>query len=384
MRGTSPMRRTILLTVVLFSTLTCVSANAAVVWDADFYQFRYEIKQNGGTFYLFSSQWFEYMNDVESLYDDPGSYSGTASGDLDGFPDPVPGEIRMRAMAKGPDGGISLPNGLLVKAFSEIVPSGLNVSHGVDVDQSVISLITRRFSVGGNGPYRIEADLNGVVNFHDFGSTNFQGSHSVGGTIELLEAPLGNWDNAQVVAGFPLILTEGTRDVSAVVTLNTSAKYQFKVVLNIETNLVNLLLGEPPTVMGSIPAGNYKVGSTDSPMVLSAIIYDPNQDGDGDGVPDAIDNCPGASNPNQDDEDSDGFGNACDNCPFNYNPAQGDADGDGIGDLCDLGLSDAIRGLQVLAGLKPSLGGGLADVNGDGKLGFQEVIFALQNAAGLR
>lgn len=71
-------------------------------------------------------------------------------------------------------------------------------------------------------------------------------------------------------------------------------------------------------------------------------------DGDGDGTPDAGDNCPLVSNPDQLDTDSDEIGNACDadddgdgaadagdNCPLNSNPDQADFDLDGIGDVCD-------------------------------------------------
>ncbi len=76
-------------------------------------------------------------------------------------------------------------------------------------------------------------------------------------------------------------------------------------------------------------------------------------DGDGDGVPDATDNCPAVANPAQTDTDNDGIGDACDstpngpdddgdgvadsrdNCPTVSNANQLDSDGDGIGDACD-------------------------------------------------
>ena len=48
---------------------------------------------------------------------------------------------------------------------------------------------------------------------------------------------------------------------------------------------------------------------------------------DGDGVPDATDNCPSDSNANQADGDHDGIGDVCDRCP---NDAQNDIDKDGV------------------------------------------------------
>jgi hypothetical protein len=57
-------------------------------------------------------------------------------------------------------------------------------------------------------------------------------------------------------------------------------------------------------------------------------------DGDGDGVPDDLDNCPDVANPDQTDTDGDGVGDACDNCPGVANFDQADSNHDGIGDAC--------------------------------------------------
>lgn len=58
-------------------------------------------------------------------------------------------------------------------------------------------------------------------------------------------------------------------------------------------------------------------------------------DADGDGVADAIDNCPSVKNPDQANEDGDRYGDACDPCPPVADDAFVDSDGDGIDDQCD-------------------------------------------------
>jgi len=56
---------------------------------------------------------------------------------------------------------------------------------------------------------------------------------------------------------------------------------------------------------------------------------------DGDGIPDAYDNCPYIDNPLQEDVDADSVGDVCDNCLDTPNHDQSDNDGDGDGDMCD-------------------------------------------------
>jgi len=78
---------------------------------------------------------------------------------------------------------------------------------------------------------------------------------------------------------------------------------------------------------------------------------------DGDGIPNAADNCPLARNVGQHDEDGDRFGDSCDDCPVLAQSVQSDVGeinalqfGDGIGDACDPRPS---RDGDVVADLHP-------------------------------
>jgi hypothetical protein len=334
-----------LILTLSFLLLLAPGAGHAINWHADFQTFRYAVDKNGGSFIYSPSLYFRLSSATSVLLHNPiqgayADYDGTALGDLVEFPDPIPGAIRLRGMAKGPEGGISPPSGLLVQAFTEILPSHLGVDHGVDTEQKVVCWVTRRFSAKNSGSYIIEATLDGVVNFNDFGSGfPFLGTHSVGGTVEVI-GTLDEWNTIFSVASFPL--SEAHRDGGSEISLETNAEYELKAVLNIETKVLNYDY-KSRVVAGALPAGDYKVGETGAPMVLSAVIYDPTQDADEDGVPDAIDNCPTAYNPDQTDDDADGVGDACDNCPTHYNPDQADNDDDGHGDVCDLCPNDPLK-----------------------------------------
>ena len=60
---------------------------------------------------------------------------------------------------------------------------------------------------------------------------------------------------------------------------------------------------------------------------IGVIVDDDTSDVDGDGIPDAMDNCVNNPNPDQVDEDADGLGDACDQCPLD---PENDYDGDGL------------------------------------------------------
>ncbi len=83
------------------------------------------------------------------------------------------------------------------------------------------------------------------------------------------------------------------------------------------------------------PFSSTKAGNT---VISNSAVICP--DGDGDGIPDANDNCPAVHNPDQNDVDSDNTGDLCDNCWQISNPDQNDLDTDGIGDECECSRSN--------------------------------------------
>lgn len=81
-------------------------------------------------------------------------------------------------------------------------------------------------------------------------------------------------------------------------------------------------------------------------------------DRDNDSVPDAIDNCPDASNPDQSDFDQNGKGDVCDLCT---DGGADDIDGDGIPDGCDgcIGRGEDVDGDHIDDGCDQCIGNGM-------------------------
>jgi hypothetical protein len=73
-------------------------------------------------------------------------------------------------------------------------------------------------------------------------------------------------------------------------------------------------------------------------------------DVDGDGVANAVDNCPTTANADQGNEDGDALGDPCDPCPIDPTTPPSDPDGDGVSDSCDPRPTQAGDSILVFEG----------------------------------
>jgi hypothetical protein len=105
---------------------------------------------------------------------------------------------------------------------------------------------------------------------------------------------------------------------------------------------------------------------------------------DGDGVDNAVDNCPTTANPDQDNEDGDRFGDACDPCPP-YADAMPvvDTDLDGVSDACDPNPTIPTETITRFEGFAHAPTTGLRDGNWTFSGGAAHVTSTLNELSGL-
>ena len=149
--------------------------------------------------------------------------------------------------------------------------------------------------------------------------------------------------NQYILTGSTASWGAGGTDAFGVLSLDANGNFpgcQYVKVVNLSVS-VSSLTASSPSLTTSTPTLTTRTSGNESnisltigtaPLTETVICL---LDTDGDGVPDASDNCPSVYNPGQEDQDHDGIGNACDNCPTVANASQTDADRDGVGNACD-------------------------------------------------
>ena len=280
------MNRIISYSIVVLLAFSIANAKADIIWQNDYDQFRYGINKNGGIFYYYvppvthyssrqGTEAFAY-NPFQGQFDPFDSVAYVEFVEF-GRSD-IPGQITLKALAEGPDGGQNPKDGLTVQASAEIIPEGLNGDHGVQLEQDVTSFITREFIVDKDATYTVQSDLAGVVDFDTFNNSDFyKGTYTLSAEVDLEEiVNVGGEDEIRKVSGFPLVLNEATRTRTAKASLSVKNSqqldivYRLKVVIRIQSVLRNII--EPGTIVAGPISGTYNIGDENSPLRLTATL----------------------------------------------------------------------------------------------------------------
>jgi hypothetical protein len=211
----------------------------------------------------------------------------------------------------------------------------------VDIQQRVLTFVTRKFEVDIDGVYSLETLLSGLSGLPDsfntfYNQADHRAFYSISAAVSL-ELVVYDDNLYEMMPGFPVQLSLGNPSQTIEVALATQTDlfkavgYQLRVTLAMEAEVDNFL-GRDYSIQGVLD-DHYQVGTSDAPIELRAVFTDPNgQDSDEDGVPDSLDNCPDEPNPDQADEDGDGVGDACDGCPQDPDKSDPGACGCGVPD----------------------------------------------------
>ncbi|MDG2334387.1 MAG: hypothetical protein P8Q97_09215 [Myxococcota bacterium] len=170
----------------------------------------------------------------------------------------------------------------------------------------------------------------------------------LGATIAQMVDPVGGRTLGLAVGAPKALGLVGTPDAGAIAVLQVDPLAGFSLVQAIDQASgevpqaygigISTMLGQSIAFLDVSGDGLPEVfvdAAKDAVGTISGIYESQILDGDEDGVPDVVDNCPALRNTDQQDSDNDGVGDLCDNCRDILNPDQGDDDFDQVGDACE-------------------------------------------------
>jgi hypothetical protein len=286
---------------------------------------------------------------------------GTAQADAAGA---AAGSFRVPATPGGPGQVVRFSSGLqTVTVAFEVIPR-IKVTPGSVVRGETVDVSLRGYAAGETVRIRWR---NAAGGFIELGTATMSSTGSKNVPVIVPEwAPIGGnavrGDGPQFRAQTNAVTVldastpSPTATATPTVTVTETATATETVTATVtETSTATGTATETSTATETATATETVIATgtaTSTVTVTATATVDPN-DLDGDGVPNADDNCPGAANRTQVDADDDGLGNPCDDTPFGgdadsdgvpdafdncvsvANSGQADADRDGIGDACD-------------------------------------------------
>ncbi|WP_300674618.1 choice-of-anchor U domain-containing protein [Desulfoluna sp.] len=285
----------ILTTILALLMLTTGLAQSNVNWVHDTDQtnsFVFAVEKNGGTFVYLPTNYFKpgvqaverkAYNESQGEFD---PYNAIAEGEILEFGTSFGGELRMHALAMGPDqdenfNPASPANGLKVQAFAQILPDlTMNPNLGMDITQEVTTWSTRWFTVDEELVYELRAQLGGTVSFDEFFiSSRYHATKIIGAEITLealvvsttgsiisLESVFSEMVDFEAPVARNLILSPTTSS-------DQQITYQLKTRVYLKSEVTNFDWNTS-IITGGID-GTFNLGTPESPIALTATIAKP-------------------------------------------------------------------------------------------------------------
>jgi hypothetical protein len=248
-------------------------------------------------------------------------------------------------------GGLRIAAAGLVEARSGALAPSSVVARSLGRLEMAGTILADGGGVGGGEGGLVQLIADGALEVAGLVTSNARNLASVGGTVELVGCEVATAPAARLRAlgaeGAILVQTGGTASLAG----SFQAGDRIEVVYPVN--------GSAPALLGAFSPAPVLAPSS-GPAACSGC---GGPDADGDGVPDACDNCPSVPNPGQRDADGDGFGDACD-CDF---------DGDGRCTQADLALWTA----DQATGVDPGRG---TDMNADGVVDLRDYLLFVRSA----